>query len=876
MPANFDYDELDLFSLPLEFLNLSIRSYNALMRAKIQTIGNLMDESKNGLYRIRNLGRKSISEIDAIVSQLINNDYSSLNIEGYFNNDTSSSDGASLILSMLNFFETHNPKDFDLESFDLKQKFYDEYLNQFPFMSSHAISNEIFQTFFDIYMNQKQEILSLSKNDPGSLIKYLQNKLSFIEWNITCASISPDNYDLFLDNFISEEIKNSNVSIELRQVKDLVKLNESLNDFEDPHLKFKLNHLAKKLTTSIKKSIQKDLNKIYFTDREEIILNERIINKTSTLSTLGENLGITRERIRQIEQKLLRKISKIKFSYLNYFTTRELIKMMTPWTHLVTIENIMTNLADSSELFVIHLKKLKDFTYYQEYGLFTFSNDDWVIEYKKILSDYDEVLEGSELLDYFKKNLPFYFKDCPLYVDEILLQMLKVDLNVTVGKYSNKKISLGKMSTLVVENYFPEGLKIFDDDEYNKFRQILVNEYGFQASSSTKRALIARATSVLVLAGKKLYQIDEKVPKLSNDLFIEISEYIKTSKQSKFFYTTLFETFKERLLQEGINNRYLFQSRFKGFGDNDFDYIKDYVINKALKKTDIIAKTINPEINFFKFDDLKQDLPGYTDVMISMWVSQSKNYSQFYGQRIVKNTYINSFEREKLLMKQELERLLLNQDILSTHYLFKTYQSDLQNVFINLGVTGAFDLQQILMVWFSDWLHFKRPLVSNKPINLTNVTDFLNYYTKEKDIVYISELKEDLTQTQFKINNFLNLILQYESKFYWMNENELFRKEYLDLKEDFIVELRNELMKFFERTEVIDLTDEAIHNKMPIAGFNWNQYSISSLIRQHVPHIRILNSTGMYHNTKFFAVLSNSPIRNYQDYLNTKTKFLDL
>lgn len=47
----------------IENLDLSMRSYNCLKRAGIRTIGDLLNLTYNDLFKIRNLGRKSMKEV---------------------------------------------------------------------------------------------------------------------------------------------------------------------------------------------------------------------------------------------------------------------------------------------------------------------------------------------------------------------------------------------------------------------------------------------------------------------------------------------------------------------------------------------------------------------------------------------------------------------------------------------------------------------------------------------------------------------------------------------------------------------------------------------------------------------------------------------
>lgn len=56
-------------SIPIGSLNLSVRSYNALKNAKIDTIGQLLELKREDLYNIRNIGSKSIEEILSVLNR---------------------------------------------------------------------------------------------------------------------------------------------------------------------------------------------------------------------------------------------------------------------------------------------------------------------------------------------------------------------------------------------------------------------------------------------------------------------------------------------------------------------------------------------------------------------------------------------------------------------------------------------------------------------------------------------------------------------------------------------------------------------------------------------------------------------------------------
>jgi len=55
--------EQRLLDLPIEELELSVRSFNCLKRAGINSIGDLCERTENDMVKVRNLGKKSLEEV---------------------------------------------------------------------------------------------------------------------------------------------------------------------------------------------------------------------------------------------------------------------------------------------------------------------------------------------------------------------------------------------------------------------------------------------------------------------------------------------------------------------------------------------------------------------------------------------------------------------------------------------------------------------------------------------------------------------------------------------------------------------------------------------------------------------------------------------
>ena len=52
-----------LYAMPIEELELSVRPYNCLKRAGINTVGDLIQRTEDEIVAVKNFGRKSLDEV---------------------------------------------------------------------------------------------------------------------------------------------------------------------------------------------------------------------------------------------------------------------------------------------------------------------------------------------------------------------------------------------------------------------------------------------------------------------------------------------------------------------------------------------------------------------------------------------------------------------------------------------------------------------------------------------------------------------------------------------------------------------------------------------------------------------------------------------
>ncbi len=63
-------EQLAVKDKQIEDLDLSVRSYNCLKRAGINTVEELINKTPEDMMKVRNLGRKSLEEVQAKISEL--------------------------------------------------------------------------------------------------------------------------------------------------------------------------------------------------------------------------------------------------------------------------------------------------------------------------------------------------------------------------------------------------------------------------------------------------------------------------------------------------------------------------------------------------------------------------------------------------------------------------------------------------------------------------------------------------------------------------------------------------------------------------------------------------------------------------------------
>ncbi|MDM0625112.1 DNA-directed RNA polymerase subunit alpha C-terminal domain-containing protein [Clostridium perfringens] len=346
-------NEVAINETDIKVLNLSVRAYNSLKAANINTIFDLIQLEPEDLIKIKNLGAKTLNEIINLKDSINKGEYLYGNLE----------DGIDSSLTMLDFIKEKNREIKEIIFFDnfegyvynievksmnlsvrsknaLLKNSFDNLVNLLEVdmetfykiknlgdKSKREILDEVKRVTHIIYSDSEEEVLKINNDFKFLLNDYENSSMSYnkilLKSKLSLAikklndskedKLDYINYIKFDKEFFKNLIKYNLVDFlkkrdtwfELNQIKELFP-----SHFKESNIIEKsLNELI------ISKKVEKDgdfyrihyptlieyLNSIDDDRNKEILINRL---QGNTLLETGEKLGITRERVRQIEKKL--------------------------------------------------------------------------------------------------------------------------------------------------------------------------------------------------------------------------------------------------------------------------------------------------------------------------------------------------------------------------------------------------------------------------------------------------------------------------------------------------------------------------------------------------------------------------------------------
>lgn len=554
-------------------------------------------------------------------------------------------------------------------------------------------------------------------------------------------------------------------------------------------------------------------------------------DRVLTLQEVGDEIGLTRERVRQIEAKIHKKINYIKINFddlipvfryvdikrLLYVSNERFIKIL---NNEIVSKLIKIKTSNSNNM-KIHFSEDYDTFYFEEKNI-----DEIVDEFKKTLPSV--IIEEN-----YKKTT---------YIEKMIIDN---DYKLTKkGFYIKKQYNESDTYLELLDLYFPEGYRINNDDDYNFLMDKYKELYKTEEVPTSSRYIATKLDSNkdYCIIDRGMYLRRDKCPELPNQLKNKIINYIKNS-NLVVYYSEIYELFKFELNMNNINNQYLLKGLLDHELGSEFHRNRDFITyGTQQNKWVAIINYMKSFNNIFTLDDLYNEFQGVSYTIFQGIISSEsdKGLLILYNKRFI---YVNktNIAAIKSELKNKIEELFitLNTNYLTSHKIYAKIALSNNNFLskVNFEVDG-FNLYSIIRSLFPNDYYYRRPIISKLDAGIITNIIALRQYLITLDEFDIK--KVEMYVTKMGLSNkwfyeYYTLCEYMSEEFVLIDKKTMVKKEKLDIDEYTLNQIESNLDILLERYDEINLNEFDAYFVFPdIKGYEWNKYLLIGLINTYM------------------------------------------
>lgn len=414
----------------------------------------------------------------------------------------------------------------------------------------------------------------------------------------------------------------------------------------------------------------------------------------------------------------------------------------------------------------------------------------------------------------------------------------------------------------LMDELFPSGYHIGNGDDYLLLKNEYLKRYGSDSSSKfqTERAVTALlGQGEYCLIDKGTYKREIYCSQISDELRNEILEYISQNKQM-VYYQMVYEHFKGRLIEEGIENRYLLKGQIDKFIEPPMTTKRDYIMTGEEKITsrEVMVNYFRSFSSKFSFEDVQNRFPGIKDYIISFAISaQEKNglltlpnkeYIYLDNLNISQETlteldnYINS------LAKQLDSRVISSSKLMGRMKLFNKELLQKLN-----GIDDQFSLFSLIKHVFAGKYDMRRPLISLDVNNNLTSLEVVRDYVRTLDSFNVKAVNNYINKMSLRVlYSYLMFMEGMSGEFVQISIDGMVTKAALNASQEQINQLKTALELIINSNNVIDTRVFMGYRIFPKFNHPWNKYLLAGIVRSYLSEsFEIENTTNTYDDTDF-------------------------
>jgi hypothetical protein len=596
----------------------------------------------------------------------------------------------------------------------------------------------------------------------------------------------------------------------------------------------------------------------------------------ATLEAAGIQYGLTRERVRQIEAKYGRAFNAF-YANANGSLTG-VLRAFANNEYYITLPEIGNLINNHADMFVYFLKQMDsvEVIYIDELDIFYFPDDiDWYSELLLIstkmpeslsVSDFNaEVDKAWQMFEELGYNLPHD------YCEKVLVQ----DYKKLGTIYSRDRMSLSKRYDVILRKYYPDGMALYDKSETAKFREHYLKTFSDGKLPANDRAMHARIADVGILCGRGRYK-PKQDKYISEQLCNDIYNYIMDSPKDIYLTNTLYYVFEDRLVAEGVDNKYYLQGilgeSFKGKGL----YFKRDYISKTKEATSIYSSVIKYIRNAGRAvskAEIKEEFPGIPEIVISIACSDENIVVGFASYSHVDTLKQNEDEIEEL--DAIIQKTVSDGQIHSSEDLLHFLTLMHKNLIDVFEIDNRYKLFSVMKALFADKYELQRPFFAKKGIVIGKQDERIQEFLSDYDELEIDDLMDYIKENDFHYYSVMELI-QSLGGFIYKNHEEIIRTEKAGINKYQMPYVEDFLDDILGEEDFIVTTKIKGYGLLPKINIEWNQWVLYGAIRKWSTNYKVMATNNQFRLAIPIIVKSETPVNTLDELIKYERNKLNL
>jgi len=810
-----EYEGVSITTLPF-----SVRIINRFMGNGITNVAELLKTTPSALMKIKGFGKNCLDEVDDLCSKLDAT-------------NTSSS--------------TQGRKDFGTSS--LFMNYRDEIaIGDFSVFDKLELSEEEavqLQKYKEAYEVLGEELVFESVSSAEKIIPIVemfvdyQNRIKKQVEICKMANALPNARKSnkafgYINAFTLDESKRALLK-EMCESEDASLLSMAgTNKVDDAKAYILLKSFFKWCAFDLTKEIDDLFCALYENERIKTVIQLR--SRKQTLEQVGNTLGVTRERVRQIEAKAKRLFSRL------HSRIRIISKIAaerngdTILTPIEVEEYCGSNTSDL--LFFLQSYESSNYTYDRQLDVFIVGDDSITGRVQSSIDSLPEMIKANQL----DSMLGEVAEEADVPV-EMLEKAFLDDYRLTGEVYHRYRLSLVTIYERVLETHYPNGFKAYDAEELQNFRKIIADEYGDVGLPTNDRALTSRVASICVLCGKGLYRLKNK-DYIPRQLANRICDYIENNENTIFLTNTLFSVFEKELLAAGIDNKYFLQGVLHELFADKFIFRRDY-ISKDIDVTSVYSAVVEfiKKSNFpVSKVQIQEAFPGITEIVINLSVGDP-TVLNYFGEYLHASK-LDILDGEKLYLFNVINELLSDGEAHHGREMYDIVSREKPEILTRNAAMYPFSAFSIVEYLFRDKFQFSRPYMAKNGVEIGRPAERLHDLIYSSDEFTVNEISEFSRENHFQIYSLLEYVNSCNDEFLLINDDTMMRIERTGITDETVAVIENMILSKLSGTTTI--ANLECWSQFPEILVPWTDWLVYSAIKKWGNRLEVSTSYNQF------------------------------